>query len=165
MKPITNVELNAGGGMIALSCEYDGARYHLWLSERTLKPKDDVLYKNPLLNQPNEFSTRKISQTRGVGLIIVPVMMAQVEALIPGLRAKIKYEEDEQMAYNEDYQRDEAVKAAAKDLLAACRAQQEFIRRMVSEGFIDGSDLQECGSTQALSGAAIARAESWRSNG
>ena len=43
------------------------------------------------------------------------------ETPVPGLQAKIKYKEDEGAAHNEDYHRDESVKAAAKDLLAALK--------------------------------------------
>lgn len=47
---ITNIAVELsylGSKTFPLSCDYDGARYHLWIEAATMQPEHDILYKNP----------------------------------------------------------------------------------------------------------------------
>lgn len=68
MKPlkVKNVEVGPWGageeGTVGLGCEFEGARYHIWLNHTTLNP-GDVVYKNPLTEDrkdPAHFRTRRL---------------------------------------------------------------------------------------------------------
>lgn len=65
-------------GRYSLHCEYDRARYHVWLDERRV-PVDDALYKNPPLEHsapqdPAYFQTRTLSRTAILGRKIYGAM-------------------------------------------------------------------------------------------
>lgn len=109
----------------ALSCEVDGFRYHLWLDAKTLKPCNDTLYKNPPLGKSHEGNrlrrTLHLSQSRGFGAKLTPLMLAAVPDLLPGARAVLQAAIDEREAKTAAAQADRRTKEAAPRLLAAAR--------------------------------------------
>lgn len=165
-KEVTNIELDGSEYSVALSCEYDGARFHIWLKHaNTLKPQDSILYKNPTAdrNEPGYFDTRTLDQDGAAGRIVVPAMLAQAQKLLPGFKAKLKFESDEKEARFENAQRDDAVKAASRDLLAAAkRALGEFVgngHSGISEPCRD-TGCAICDAAKDLS-LAILKAQNW----
>lgn len=99
-KEVTNIVLGLNEhGNAHLSCEYDGARYHVWLDAKTMQPtksfgadKGVTLFKNPplgpnnkhlKLGDPGHFRTRHLDIDGAIGRIVVPAMLAKVPELLP----------------------------------------------------------------------------------
>ena len=85
-KPITNIAVELsylGSRTFPLCCDYDGARYHLWIYSPTLEPADETLYKNPPIGATGDdrYPPRTLRQNAGVGKILVPAMMAKLPEL------------------------------------------------------------------------------------
>ncbi len=142
MKTISKIGLSGTEYSIAVSCEYDGARFHIWLNPKTLKPNgDQTLYKNsiPERGEPGSFDTRKLDQNGATGRIIVPAMLAKAAKLKGAHDAKMKMERWHQEAGWEDANREEAVRKAAPALLAALKSLAESAQITVSA--FDGEDL------------------------
>jgi len=83
---ITDIELHMDGesGPHALSCLFEGHRYHVWLNDKTFKPVDTVLYKNPrsgvLPTDPGFFRTRRLSTESTFGRWLVHTMREEMMA-------------------------------------------------------------------------------------
>lgn len=130
MKKIEKIELNGHDGslQLALSCHYDGARFHIWLNRETLKPCDSKLYKNSIAGYKEEgyFSTRYLEQNEGVGAKIVPVMLLKAAELKDATEKSIQLEEAHRCAINEDSYRDVLVERAGKTLLVQLQKAIKF---------------------------------------
>ena len=140
-KTIGNVKLTAWGSIeineFAVSCEYDGARFHVWLNKDTLLPKKggigcgigkNGLYKNSIQNYGTEgyFSTRYLELDKGIGAKIVPVMLAKAIELKDAAIATWKYNEDVREAYNHDDYRDHVAGKAGVELLKQLKKAVKF---------------------------------------
>ncbi len=95
----TNIRIEASNERFYAECEFDGARFHVWLngdgepdreSIYSDRPGEVTLYKNPPRgtpsNGPGDFRTRKLEAGRGQGKIVFDAMMAQVPALMPAAK-------------------------------------------------------------------------------
>lgn len=143
-RQVANVEMDGSEHNVAMSCEYQGARFHIWLDRKTLKPQDSVLYKNPLEGAEDQFETRTLDHAGALGRIVVPAMLAKVKELTPGFLANVKYKQDEQDAINEDSMRTARVERAAQSLFEALRYAvkdlENFVNAEDSEGRVVAPD-------------------------
>jgi hypothetical protein len=79
------------GGMI------DRDRYHIWLDRATLKPIDDKLYKNAA----GKFGVMHLRQSRGIGVKIVPQMLAALPALAADFEEQMRVKTEQRAQANE----------------------------------------------------------------
>lgn len=112
------------GDKLGLECKYDGARFHVWVDKKTLKPEDGaVLYKNPTLEVkyrgPGYFSTRQLELTGEIGRTILPAMLEAAPKLLPALLAGEELDLAHAEANIEERWREEAIKEAGRALLKA----------------------------------------------
>lgn len=67
-----------------LSCEFEGARYHVWVRADTLELASDVLYKNPPTKldrrHPGYFATRQLKASTKFGRWLVHAMREEMRA-------------------------------------------------------------------------------------
>jgi hypothetical protein len=86
MKPITNVHICDGrsGNRVALACEMDGARYHVWIGIDDHAVENGILYKNPPLTvtpyDPEYFRTRRLNIGSYTSRRIVAEMLRVLKA-------------------------------------------------------------------------------------
>jgi hypothetical protein len=112
---VTNVSLggNEHSSFWALACEYDGARYHVWIDVRTgelaeyTTAEKPTLYKNCALaikyGQPGHFKTRKLDPTTKENSAIVVAMFAEMieHGLVAAERQRIAAEAEAQRIANQ----------------------------------------------------------------
>jgi hypothetical protein len=90
---IANVEVSCSErSPYALSCECDGAAYHIWLDRETRVPKDNKLYKNAIA--PDNYRTRHLRTDSAFGKELVRLMLDEAKAHDLFLRAERKVLED-----------------------------------------------------------------------
>lgn len=84
---ITNVNvMTSEYGDYALSCQHDGARYHVWLDRKTRtfnrRGVHNFLFKNPLIGctKEDEFRTRKLRMDSQFGAELIQQMREQADA-------------------------------------------------------------------------------------
>ena len=116
---ITNAEMTLQtGGRASLGCEYDGKRYHFWISntqQRTIEcvtsfAKDKrgivehdygIVYCNPPLKVTRHdlgyFNTRKLKSNVGVGKQIYDALMEQWDVLYPLAAANQALEDEKEL--------------------------------------------------------------------
>jgi hypothetical protein len=155
----TNVRLSSKlGGKLSLVCEYDGARYHVWVDPATLAHDGD-LYKNPPLgtptHSPDYFRTRTLDAKAKANARLIDAMLAiakQEDALgkFHTRWAQTKQEQDAAQARRNSEQR---VRDSAPELLEAL---QEMNR--LAKGPAGGVDVAAKRAAIALADAAIAKA-------
>lgn len=117
-----NFGVRAHDGRFSVSCDFGGARFHVW-TDAELKPESDTVCKNPPEGVPYHgegyFRTRLLTRTKGQGKIAFEAMMK----VAPTLRAAaIEAREAEQRSRDAERQaalHDASVRNAAHDLLAA----------------------------------------------
>jgi hypothetical protein len=86
MKPITNVHICGGrsGDRVALACEMDGARYHVWIGIDDHAVENGILYKNPPLTAKRHdleyFGTRRLNIGSYTSRRIVAEMLRVLKA-------------------------------------------------------------------------------------
>ncbi len=120
MKEPTNFTLDGPEryGSIAISCEYDGKRYHAWLDREKLQPNNGgTLYQNSGKKIGN---VRHLDQAGATGRKLMPIMLAKAQELKPDFdqrcAAKIAEQEREQAEAKRVY----LIREAAQELFAAC---------------------------------------------
>lgn len=126
-KQVTNIHLVPGGStQVALACDYDGARFHVWISREKLlagiiepivggtfgigaRQSDNgeaTLYKNPPLGVerggPEDYKTRYLSLDGAIGRIVWPAMRMAVkrDELVEKMLVAEKAKEDAERAAN-----------------------------------------------------------------
>lgn len=115
-------------GDISIGCEYDGARYHIWLDRESLLPSAKgsvagVLYKNSLAAYGEEgyFSTKHLCQDTELGRRLVPQMLNRARHLVAEERKRLVKERAEQDKKNEEEAAEERVREAVPELLEALK--------------------------------------------
>lgn len=137
---VENVEVRGmqSGGTFSLSCEYDGARYHVWLDRKTQEVKPP-LYKNPPLSlkrdDPGHFDTRKLDLDGATGRKILPAMLAAMHErdLVRLWSEQLAKEEEQRVREAEMGRYEAAVQGAAPELLSALQAYRREIERIQTE--------------------------------
>lgn len=89
-KPITKIEVRCSeSGPFAVSCVYDGDRYHFWVNRETYEPEQNapnsgtgfVLFKNPPVTvnvgQPGYYRTRRLSSESAFSQTLITEMMKE----------------------------------------------------------------------------------------
>lgn len=120
--PPTNFSARAHDGRFSVSCEFLGARFHVWV-DADMQPEGDTVFKNPAegvqYHGEGYFRTRHLSRSTGQGKIAFEAMMK----VAPTLRAAaIEAREAEQRARDAEHDaamHEATVRNAAHDLLAA----------------------------------------------
>lgn len=164
---IGNIELSGSEhGKIAVSCEYGGARFHLWINRETLQPVDNVLYKNPPSGTeyqgPGYFKTRQLDQTKGLGKTLVPVMLAAIPGLHPGFLTSLAENAAQAERERQATIRLHMAREAALVMLDALKGLSSGVQRLLE----DGSDTartpaaiaEQLAQPMAAAEAAIAQA-------
>lgn len=128
---IKNIEVEYRGyemDRASVSCEYDGARFHIWVSAK-LKPQDFKLYKNAPEGCPEaeDFDTRTLDQRVGIGAKLVPIMLEEAVKLAPAAKAMAEMAELRRLAFAEDEWREHLKEKAGPALYAAARLAMEVI--------------------------------------
>ena len=118
---IRNIHLDGSSHArnLALCCETDEARFHIWIDRITLKPAEDWIYKNPPLDKRDAFTTRTLRMDRGIGKQIVPMMIEKIDQALIELESKNEAERKRIEADHLAVRKDAAIKRAAHDMLAA----------------------------------------------
>jgi hypothetical protein len=106
---IQNCHVHIGVVGPSLHCDFDGARYHVWLAvDRTVQPP---LYKNPPATvtpgSSGDYPTRKLSITSRFGARLVTEMLGRMRA--EGLYEKAVEEHAQSFAKEEEERRRSAV--------------------------------------------------------
>lgn len=113
-------------GHVALCCDYDGARFHIWVDRHGYKPVDSKLFKNPPLGTPHrgegDFNTRLLDMNGAIGRKIVPLMRAAVPTIAPAFEKRIAYEVEQRAIAAEQLKQAARIKEAGPVLLAALEA-------------------------------------------
>lgn len=70
-------------GRFGVACEFDGARYHVWLDPQTCEPaKSNIMYKNPApglkRGEPDYFDARKLALDGPSAQKVYPAMRAAI---------------------------------------------------------------------------------------
>jgi hypothetical protein len=126
-KTPTNIHLSGNEhGHVALCCEYQGARYHVWVDRHEYRPVDSVLFKNPPLRVEYRgegyFNTRMLDMNGAIGRKIVPLMQAAIPTIAPAFEKHIAYEVEQRAIAAEQLKQAARIKEAAPVLLAALEA-------------------------------------------
>lgn len=102
-------------------------RFHIWLDASTLRPIDDVVYKNPVV-RVRGMQTTRLNIQRGLGKQVAEAMLPRV----PGLHANAKKALAQEIAAKQavtDAARAEALAMkAGPQLLAAVKYAQRYWR-------------------------------------
>jgi hypothetical protein len=116
------------GLQYTLNCDFEGARYHVWLDLEHKPVHPFFLFKNPPLGTPYEgpgyFATRLLSLDAVFGKKMVATMMAfarKNNLFSKALEAKIQ-EEAAEDAFNAEHARIHRIKEAGIELYEACKA-------------------------------------------
>lgn len=115
------------------------ARFHIWLDPLTLRPVDDVVYKNPP-TPDHRARTIKLDIRRGGGKKIADAMLPQVHALFDDAKAKLDREVAAENEANAAAAAKRRAQEAGPELLAALRS---LVEMSDSEGLICGPRLIE----------------------
>jgi len=167
MKPtpdtIKNVHidnLGCNNSRAALSCDFDGARYHVWFTVNgSTFDAEDVLYKNCPLDMtprdPGYYHARKLRTNSTFGALMLAAMLtvAHRDELYAKALADKESELKAQERERDELARVHRVKEAGPELLASLR---EMLR--VSEAFDDGGNSVSA-AARVSARAAIAKAE------
>lgn len=127
---IKNVQVQPNGfdNVYWLGCDFDGARYHVWLEPSTLEPVEPVLYKNPPIElKPSDagyYSTRRLSTRSALGRWITQSMIETMKS--NGLLEKARKRE-------EQCQREEQARIKAEALASRKRASAEDLYTLLRE--------------------------------
>jgi hypothetical protein len=140
-KTISNIQVrrNTQYSDYALSCEFDGARYHIWYDGET-RVKLPILYKNPPLGidrkSPEHFSTRHLSIDSAFGSKLVAEMLAYATAHSLFDKADEQIQEDarQELKRAKENKRKKLIEQAALELYEALE---------MAEGFISGFEDDE----------------------
>lgn len=117
----------------ALSCEYNGARYHVWVDKSSRTHTDDILYKNPPLGiehaQPGYFQTRRLrtSSQFAVKLIAAMFEAAIREELFTKAVDTMKEERRAELAKNEEAAKIRRAREAGPELLKVWKIWRDTI--------------------------------------
>lgn len=147
-KPITDIQVDIsylGYVSFPVSCNYDGARYHLWINAETLQPSDEVLYKNPPLGvAPDQrYAPRTLRQAAGVGKILVPAMLANLPELVASALQALQAKREEQQAQLREAERTHRIKEAGPKLLRIAKLFMENYDRNEADEWSE--EFQEIG--------------------
>lgn len=129
VEKVTVSSRGIGNGTVALGCEYNGARYHVWLHPDTLKVNHDIVaggpivYKNPLVDDrkhPDHFNTRTLKMgSEFTDALLASMLHAyQTKNLLAKFEAQEAKEEADRKAKNAAYARLERMRAAAEEMYA-----------------------------------------------
>ena len=125
---IQNVTLGPshGDGRVALACEYEGARYHVWLKLDTLTlDPEEPLYKNPTVERDNDeyFNTRELKQASRFASSLIDSMLDEMKRknLYAHFEAQQAKEEAERNSKAAEAERVKNIVMAAGDLYDACK--------------------------------------------
>lgn len=139
-KSITNVKVSGGFGesAYAVSCEADGARYHVWVKEDRVTIVDDKLYKNcPVdikIGEPGFFQTRQLQASAMANVELVEYMLKLANHVEGGLfnlyHEKKNQEEAEDQARVKEERRVATIELAAMDLYEAVKLAIRDIRTL-----------------------------------
>lgn len=127
-KPIENISIDisfAASASVAISCDYDGARFHLWIDTKTLQPVDDRIYKNPPQGS-TAFNTRTLRQDRGIGKMLTDAMLPKAHELYQAARIALQERLAQRQAAAAEAARIHRIKEAGPELFAACKALVEW---------------------------------------
>jgi hypothetical protein len=137
---VTNVTLEyrsnypGADDIAALSCEFGGARYHVWIDVNTRAIDGTItdrskatLYKNPPLGvkhgSPEDFRTRQLNASSAHSTAIIDAMFAAMDR--DGLKAKADQARADEIAAKEREHQERVAAAmideAAPQLFAACQ--------------------------------------------
>lgn len=92
-------------GDFALMCEFEGARYHIWL-DRKSRELSNTLYKNPPLSiakgEPGYYSARKLTPDSqfGAALIVAMLRIANEEKMFERAEEKVIEEREQEITKN-----------------------------------------------------------------
>lgn len=122
----------------ALCCEYEGARYHVWVTDPASgQLEGPSLYKNPpdtarTGRDPGYFKTRRLSAASKLGRWMVGEMFAVAvrESLFSKADDEVEAEKQRQAREAAEGRRRHRVQAAAEEMLAALR----YIAETTPEG-------------------------------
>lgn len=143
---ITNVKVECWEySDYALSCEYQGARYHVWLDRKTRELRGEkkpgsifrdapTLFKNPAVgtNHPVDFRTRKLRPNSRFGFKIILAMRqrADAEDLFSKAEASLREESEAESQRECERQRLILIQATAPDLLEALKECRSTLTRL-----------------------------------
>jgi hypothetical protein len=114
MKTISNVRVTLSGSIAsngeiygngyALSCDHDGAHFHVWKDQEDSEPRGGIIYKNPLVKhgEAGYFSTRRLSvhSTTNAAILAAMEAAAKTEGLFEKARIeKFREHEEEQQKH------------------------------------------------------------------
>lgn len=151
MKQVTNIEVHLHDSRAAVSCDYEGARYHYW-AELDLQPFREsansrlgatfggkiMIFKNPPAGTPHrglgDFNTRYLMHDRGIGKIVFDAMSAAAPALLPEAMALRQAEIDARQAADAEGLRKKLIVDAAFDLFEALRLAAPYVEQSTAGG-------------------------------
>lgn len=119
---IRNVHVSGRQGeLIALTCEVDGARYHIWMNPTT-GALEDAIYKNPL-DGGRGFKTRKLNAASGPMSKMIQTMLGvyHQEGLLKKSQEKESAEEKERLTKAHEEWRRKVKQQAGEDLYRALK--------------------------------------------
>lgn len=123
MHLLTNILMDGTQyGSVSVGCEYLGARYHIWLDPVSLLPNENTLYKNPLLATPGAFRCKRLAQDRGVGIVLVPQLIAAAPGLLVEHKKRLAQEAAVEQQKFDEHRKAVLVAEAGGDLLEALRS-------------------------------------------
>lgn len=116
----TGIEVDVHSDRLAVCCEFEGARFHVW-TDFDLRPHDATVFKNPPkgAEQGKDFSTRRLDSRKGQGKVVFDAMMAAAPALLPQALERKAAVASAARAKRERLHAEHLVREAAPDLLAA----------------------------------------------
>jgi hypothetical protein len=115
------VRLQGWNEKFSASCEYDGAKYHLWVDRQTMQPKRDFRRDTLTVYKNAGDRTRYLDGAKGVGKLIAEYLLAEVPKLYPALLAQEKAQDEADAAVRAQKAADERVKEHAHELRDALR--------------------------------------------
>jgi len=147
MKDLTKIEVERHGEHVpyySLSCEYDGARFHVWLdAEKKLGPgpsfsSGETLFKNSIAGrgEPGYFSTRRLRSDSNAAKYIIGRMMdhAEKNQLFDLADQKYRRAEEARLAEAREAYRRRQEKDAGPELLIVL---QHLIKTIRAQTFDD----------------------------
>lgn len=153
-KEVTNIHLSPSGStQVAIGCDYDGARYHVWLDREKLlagiidpvvgssfgigrRASDNgqaTLYKNPPIDvkrgTPEDYKTRYLALDGAIGRKLWPAMRMAVkrDELVAKMLADEKAKADAERAASIEHCKRYAAEQAGPELLATLQNVESII--------------------------------------
>lgn len=152
---------------VYLSCVFDGDRYHIWVTAPDFKPDDNTLYKNPLLGikygAPGYYRTKQLEQDRGLGKVIVPVLLEAAPRLYKEWEARNQKEIERIKEANREKERKQKIRDSAPALLEVAKTARLVAGLFGTDDPIGREELREAVRLlRKQAGTAIRKAEEGR---